>query len=82
MTIGNAKKFIKQALTDADFRSQLNSAADAEARQSILNEKGLRFDSNDFEDALRNELLNCQTETAADTLRQIRLWWQLLDQPQ
>lgn len=78
MSIGNAQTFIRTVQTDKDLRKALNQAPDGEARQAVLAEHGLTFTAPEFGDGFRSLLIQCQTEDAADEIRQIKLWWEML----
>jgi predicted ribosomally synthesized peptide with nif11-like leader len=78
MTIAHARKFVSRAMQDDDLRDALNAAEDPMARTAVLQEEGLAFSLEEFEEAWRNELTKCQTESQADALHDLNQWWQLL----
>jgi predicted ribosomally synthesized peptide with nif11-like leader len=78
MTIAQARKFLSRAMRDERFRDALMEADDHASRTALLREEGLDFNLEEFEEAWRNELTKCQTESEADALRDLNQWWQLL----
>lgn len=78
MSIETARKFLRQAAHDQDLRDRLNTAEGVEARQQILQEAGLAFCGCELEEAFNNELTRCQSETAAEDLKDLHQWWTLL----
>ena len=78
MTIAHARKFLSRAMRNDPLRDALNAAEDQAARAALLQDQGLRFNLPEFEEAWRNELTKCQTESQADALHDLNQWWQLL----
>ncbi len=78
MPIGDARKFLTMAMNDATLRKELNKAVDQEARTAILEARKMAFTDNEFQDGFRSMLVQCQTEDAADQLREIKMWWEFL----
>ena len=78
MSIGNARKFMQATMRDKALRKALNAAPDVDARQAVLAEHDLTFTDDEFGEGFRSLLVQCQTEDAADELRQIKLWWEML----
>ena len=78
MPIAHARKFLVRAMRDDRLRDALNAAADQASRTAVLHDEGLRFSLPEFEEAWRNELTKCQTESEADALHDLNQWWQLL----
>ncbi len=73
MAISKAISFVKQALTDAKFRTECNSY---QSKHELLCE--FEFDENDFENAINMQLVKCQTYERAEHFQQLRLWFYLL----
>ena len=78
MTIASARKFLKQARDDAELRDALNAAADRRDRDRVLETHGFRFTPDEFDEAYRNELTKCPSESLAGQLHELHQWWQLL----
>lgn len=78
MPIANVRKFAKLAMNDAELRKTLNAAPDREARMAILEARGLPFTDAEFGEGFRSLLVECQSEVAADQLKEFKLWWELL----
>lgn len=78
MPIANVRKFIQLAMSDAELRKEINSAEDREARMALLQAKGLSFTDAEFGEGYRSLLVESQTEQAADQLKELKLWWELL----
>jgi hypothetical protein len=78
MSIGDAQKFIRTCLVDAELRDSLNQAPDHEARTALLGKRDLRFSQAEFEEGHRNLLVECQHEANADELKDLSQWWQFL----
>jgi hypothetical protein len=74
----NVRRLARRISTDAGFRRALARAADQEARLALLAEADLSFTDAEFEDGVRAMLVECQTEEAAEEVREFRLWWDLL----
>ncbi len=78
MPIANVRKFAQKAMSDNTLRKELNAAENREARMAILEAKGLPFTDAEFGEGYRSLLVECQTEGAADQLKEFKLWWELL----
>lgn len=78
MTIGSAKKFIKQAQVDTDLRRALNKAKTHAILLEQLEENGFSFSAHDFDEAFHNTLFECQFEEHANQLKEMKAWWELL----
>ena len=78
MTIANAKKFIDRGMADDQFRGELNGTDSISELYRTLNDSGLPFSPEEFEEAFRNRLVQCQFEEQADRLREFKMWWDLL----
>ncbi len=78
MPIANVRKFAVLAMSDADLRKELNAAEGREARLAILEARGLPFTDAEFGEGYRSLLVECQTETAADQLKEFKSWWEFL----
>jgi hypothetical protein len=78
MSIHNAKKFISSGMKDAKLRNRLNSATTMAELLEVITGYGLSFTPEEFEEAYRNRLVQCQFEEQADQLREFKLWWDLL----
>ncbi|SHJ06285.1 Nitrogen fixation protein of unknown function [Desulfatibacillum alkenivorans DSM 16219] len=78
MTVANAQKFIKRGLTDSELRARLNRAADPGEIQQILEEEDLGFTPGEFDEAYHHALTECQTNDAANQIKEFEGWWDLL----
>ncbi len=78
MSIGNVRKFAILAMSDDGLRKELNSAEGREGRMAILEARELVFTDAEFGEGYRSLLVECQTETAADQLKEFKLWWEVL----
>ena len=77
MSIANAKKFVRTAMTDKTVRDAVNSASNFEEVQSTLAERNLEFTYPEFDEAYHNLLTQCQEEEQADQLKEFKMWWDL-----
>jgi hypothetical protein len=73
MATSKAANFVKQAISDKQFRSE---CALYDTKQELLN--AFDFSENDFENAINMQLVKCQTNERAEYFQQIRLWFNLL----
>jgi hypothetical protein len=78
MTVQNARRFIRKASGDGELRGRLNGAADMADMQRILEDEGLGFSQDQFIEAYLNLLKECQTQEAADHLKELKSWWEFL----
>ncbi len=78
MTVQNAKIFIARVQTDRELVKRLNKAEDDAARLAVLEAEQLTFTYAQFMEAYSNLLANSQTIEQADGIKNIRLWWQML----
>lgn len=78
MTIAAAESFIQQALSDPTSIQRINAAPDKAAVKQIFAELELSFDNEEFEHAYLNLLTCCQTREQAETVKEIKLWWDCL----
>ena len=80
MTMAAAQKFIQRALRDPDLVRQVNRAPDNAALVQLLAEQGLSFNYDEFDEASRHLLTECQTHEQAQVIEEIKLWWRCLGQ--
>ena len=80
MTIGNALAFIKRGLMDSELRNRLNSTKSSFELLKVLGDENLKFSAQDFEEAFRHRLTQCQEEEEAVQLNEFKMWWFLLSQ--
>lgn len=78
MTITAAQKFIQQALWDRDLVRQANGAPDRATLARMLGERDMAFSYEEFEDSCNHLLTQCQTQEQAETVKEIKLWWDCL----
>lgn len=73
MPLGKALHFIRQARFDDELREACYRMP---SKQELL--KVLDFDMNEFEDAFNMELVKCQTREEAETIYQLKDWFQMI----
>jgi hypothetical protein len=73
MALGKAINFVKQAISDNEFRRKCNKCV---SKVELLNEHD--FHEGEFEDAIYMQLVKCQSYEAADQVQQIKMWFALL----
>lgn len=78
MTIQNAINFIRQGQNDNDLRNKLVKADTRLERGEILDQNGLIFTPEEFEEAYSLTLFKCQHQEDADALMAFRMWWIML----
>jgi hypothetical protein len=78
MTIGNAETFIKRGQIEPALRRRLNVTTNPDEFFSVLSEEKLPFTVEEFDDAYRKMLLECQHEENADQLKEFKMWWDLV----
>jgi hypothetical protein len=74
MPINDAKKFINAIKSNQELRLLLYDV-EPEGLTAFLKSKGYNFSMHEFEDALRQIHLSCQTEDSADEILQIASWF-------
>ena len=80
MTIENAMNFIQRGLHDGALRKRLNGASSPPERVKILEEEALTFSDAEFDEAYHHLLTQCQEEDQAETIKEFKLYWELLSQ--
>lgn len=78
MTIQNARRFILRGVGDSDLRGRLNGASSLSELHQILGDEGLGFSTDQFKGAFLGLLAECQTQEAADHVKEFRSWWEFL----
>lgn len=73
MALGKAINFVKQVISDNEFRRNCNKCA---SREELMKE--LDFNEGEFEDAINMQLFKCQSYEAANKIQQIKMWFALL----
>jgi predicted ribosomally synthesized peptide with nif11-like leader len=77
MSIQHAIDFMSQAQTDPEFRKACYKSKNRTELLAMLQEKGLSFNIDEFEDAVNNLLLHCSTESQAYRVREMESWFKL-----
>ncbi len=78
MSLATASLFLKKLHKEATFRQLISDAPGLpELEQLVRTHCGL-FSQEEFDDAFRHALLECQEEQDAYQLQSLRLWWELL----
>lgn len=78
MTVGDARNFLKQAITDSHLRNQLNDAPTRDAMDTVLEAHSFRFTQAELDEAYHGVLVQCQTGEEAALMREIKSWWDFL----
>jgi len=78
MTISKAKQFIHSVLTDISLRSAINRTSTINEIDMVLQQNDMHFTPGEFEEAFRNLLTQCQSESQANQLQQIKMWWEMI----
>ncbi len=78
MSLAAAFRLLQRARRDAQLRARLNRAADEDERRTILEEVQCDCTLEEFEEACRALLVQCQDREQAGALAELRLWWMLL----
>lgn len=78
MSIGNARKFITRGLTDSRLRSSLNGATSQRNLYQVLDGENMYFTPDEFDEAYRVELTQCQFEEEAERRMEFKTWWDFL----
>ena len=73
MALSKALTFIKQFSTDLEFRKGCNKMT---SKAEFIDQMG--FNEAEFEDAIRMNLLKCQTYEEAEEFEQIKFWFTIL----
>lgn len=73
MALGKAISFVKQVISDNEFRRNCNKCA---SKEELLKE--LDFHEGEFEDAINMQLFKCQSYESANQIQQIKMWFSLL----
>lgn len=78
MPINDAKMFLKDLAVSETLRDSLYDAASKNDISDILKTIPYEFSTDELDDAYRNLLINCRSETQAEQLKEIRQWWDFL----
>jgi len=73
MALSKALTFVKQFCNDMDFRKQCNKMG---TKAELLSQLG--FNELELDDAIRMNLVKCQSYEEAETFEQIKLWFSIL----
>ncbi len=79
MTIAAADSFIRQTMARPVLVQQINMIPDKAGLKRNLAELNLSFNRDEFETAYTNLLTCCQTIEQAESLKEIKLWWDCLE---
>ena len=77
MSSGNARTFIKSAMSDKTLRAAVNAASSSDELDIILKHHKIPFTYAEFDDAYHNLLTECQFEEQAEELKEFKMWWDL-----
>lgn len=80
MTLASAQQFIQRAVNDPALVQEINAAPDHEEIEQILTTHQFSFNGEHFEQAYFNVLTWCQTHEQADAVKEVKLWWDCLQQ--
>ncbi len=72
MALGKSIKFIKQFISEKEFRNECNKSS----KSDLLGQ--LDFTELEFEDAINMQLVKCQSYEEADRIQQVKLWFSFL----
>ena len=72
MALGNAISFVKNFISDKDFRNKCNSL---NTKSEIFDNYG--FNETEFEDAINMQLVKCQTYEEAEYYHQTKMWFSI-----
>jgi hypothetical protein len=78
MSLSDAYRFIVQVSEDDVLRRNVSLVRTIEELNALLDKDFGGISNELFEEAFRGLHVRCQTETQAQTLKDIRLWWQLI----
>lgn len=78
MTIDSARKFFVLASQNPDWVQKLNTANSKAQLEEMLANDGLVFSYHDLDEAYGNILTKCQFPAQAESLQQIRNWYDML----
>ncbi|NLD94841.1 MAG: hypothetical protein GX639_19470 [Fibrobacter sp.] len=78
MPISDAKKFLCEIIENDSLRGYLNRAESRVEIKAILKEVSYEFTYAELDEAYRNILVNCQTESQAELVKEVKKWWDLL----
>ncbi len=80
MPMSDAKMFLKDLTVSEMLRDSLYEAASRNEISDLLRTIPYEFTNDELDNAYRNLLINCRSEEQAETLKEIRLWWDFLVQ--
>ncbi len=72
MSLGRAISFVKKFNSDSDFRADCNGI---ESKNSLLEKYD--FNESEFEEAINMELVKCQSYEEADSIQEIKFWFNI-----
>ena len=78
MTIDAARKFFVKASREPAWVQKLNTADTKDELETMLKEDGFSFTYNDMDEAYGNIMTKCQFPAQAESLQQLRNWYDLL----
>lgn len=76
MALSDAFRFISDFQRSQELRHELNSPSESGLFEQLVS-MGYTMTDAELEDALRVNLLKCQSEEAAEDIREIELWFRL-----
>lgn len=78
MTLVSAQQFLQRTVNDPALVQKINTAPDRDAIEQILAEHHFSFNDEQIEQAYYNVLTWCQTHEQAETVKEVKLWWDCL----
>jgi hypothetical protein len=77
MSLHNALLFIRNVSTNIPLRKTCYKCRTKSDLLELLNNEGIGFTENEFEEAVTMSLFKCQTYDEADDVKQTELWFHL-----
>lgn len=72
MALGKSIQFVRQFISDKEFRHVCNVSS----KEEIM--KSNDFNETEFEDAITMQLVKCQSYEEAERIHQVKYWFELL----
>jgi hypothetical protein len=77
MSLQNALLFIRNVGTNKSLRKACYGCRSKADLLELLDNEGIGFSENEFEEAITMSLFKCQTYEAADDVKQVEIWFNL-----
>lgn len=81
MSVLNAKEFIRRSASNEELREKMLAMDSFKSRMRYLRRRGLSFSENEYDIAYHKLLADSSSETNANLVYALRMWWHAINSP-